>query len=103
MILYFVITILVEGFSLRRWLKRNNLTQSSGSFWLGILLANTATYLVLAPIHYLATKPIDDVKEFTAKTGWANQPPTRIVCIDPKTHYLKYVYSDGTRTTNLVP
>jgi hypothetical protein len=102
-LLYFVVTILVEGVSLWRWFKRNGVMRRSKSFWLGIVLANTATYAVPAPIHYLGTKPSHDVRRFTSDTAWAKQPPTKIICIDPKTGFLKSIYSDGTTPTTLVP
>jgi len=101
--IYLIITILVEGFSLWRWLKGQNPPLSRRSFWLGVILANTASYAVLAPLHYLATRPIHNVKQFTSDTAWANQPPAQIIYIDPKTQHLKSIYSDGSRAKTLVP
>ena len=100
---FFTITIFVEAFYLSRWLSRESNLQTRSKIWVGVLVANIATYAVLAPLHYWATRPIQDVKEFTNDTGWAEQPATRIIYIDSETGHLKSCYSDGTKSTTLVP
>ena len=100
---YFIVTVLVEAINLSRWLKRERHTRTRSNIWIGVLAANIASYAVLAPLHYFATRPIHDVKEFTSDTRWARQPPTQIVYIDSETGHLKSIYSDGSRLTPLVP
>lgn len=100
---YFVITVLVEVLYLWRWLKQSGYQQTRSRLWLGVVIANTATYGVLGPLHYLATRPIQDVREFTSDTRWAKQPPTQIIYIDSKTGQLKAVLSDGSAPRTLVP
>ena len=100
---FFLTTLFVEAFYLSRWLNRESAPQTRSKFWVGVLVANIATYAVLAPLHYWATRPIHDVKEFTNDSRWAKQPPTRIIYIDSETGHLKSCYSDGTKPTTLVP
>jgi hypothetical protein len=102
-LVYFLITVLVEAFYLSRWLKRESHALSRTMFWLGVLIANIATYAVVGPVHYFATRPLNNIKEFTADTRWAMQPPTKIIYIDPETRYLKSIYSDGSKPATLVP
>lgn len=76
-IIYFVITLVVEFGVLavwRRWtLNRINTAQLLKY----LVLANLATYAVLAPLHYFLTKPQHDIREFTDRSEWAAAPATR--------------------------
>jgi hypothetical protein len=98
---YFVITILVEGFYLFRRVKEAGLPLSK--FWGGVVTANLATYAVLAPLNYFGTRPYQNVKEYTANTSWAAKPPTQILYVDSKSGFLKSVFSDGSGQWTLVP
>lgn len=100
---FFLATLLVEAFYLSRWLNRESHRQTRAKIWIGVLVVNIATYAALAPLHYLATRPIHDVKEFTDDSRWAKQPPTQIIYVDSETGHLKSCYSDGTKPTTLVP
>jgi hypothetical protein len=102
-LVFLVVTILVEAVSLSRWLKREFLVRTRARIWLGVLVANIATYAVLGPLHYLGTRPVHDVKEFSTDTAWAKQPPTQIVYIDSESGHLKSIYSDGSKPATLVP
>ena len=102
-LIYYSITVLVETVSLTRWLKRESLSKTRTKFWLGVLIANAATYAVLGPLHYFETRPINDVAEFTTNTQWAKQPPTRLVYIDSASGHLNSIFSDGSKPTTLVP
>ncbi len=68
-----------------------------------MLLANLATYAVLGPVHYFATRPIHNIQEFTEDTRWAHQPPTLIIYIDTGTSHLKSILSDGSNPATIVP
>src|ERR1041385_5946295 len=46
--LYFAVTLLVEFLYTRRWVRRNKIALTRQQIWRGMLLANLATYAVLA-------------------------------------------------------
>jgi hypothetical protein len=102
-LLFFMATIMVEVFYLSRWLNREAVQKARSRIWTGVFLANLATYAVLAPLHYLATRPVNDIKEFTENSAWAMQPAVRIVYVEAQTGHLKSCYSDGTKHQTLVP
>lgn len=88
-LVYFIVTVLVEGRCAIGWTRRNSVPLSGKQIWLGILWANIATYLVMAPLHYYATRTRSDVREYTTDVNWAQKPDTRLVFIDLKTKHLK--------------
>ena len=59
--IYFVVTLLVEFFVVARWCRKRAAAVSLRRAAVVVLLANAATYAVLAPLHYFATKPIHDI------------------------------------------
>ena len=67
-----------------------------GTIWKGILAANLATYAVLAPLHYRATRPMHQVREFTPNTAWAQQPSATVLFTDHNGH-LNAIRTDGRR------
>lgn len=82
-LLYFVVTVLVETRQAVRLKREYHLPIGTGRLWTGMVLANLATYSVLAPIHYHLTQPRQGGWEFTADTGWTSLPETRIWFTDP--------------------
>lgn len=102
-LIYFAVTLLVEGAYAFRWRRQKGLQISTATLWGGILLANIATYAVLAPLHYVATKPANQIREFTDNTRWATQPETRVLFTDASTEILKAIQLDGTAAEIVVP
>lgn len=103
---YFAITVLVEGGYAFRWLKREGLTLSARQIWRGMLLANLATYAVLAPVNYFATRPLAHGWTFSRDTQWsrsANQSNAPILFIGNPDRYLKTISVDGHGMRTLVP
>lgn len=102
-LIYFTVTVLVEGVYALRWRQRMQLQISTTAVWRGILLANIATYAVLAPLHYYATKPGNQLHEFTENTRWTTQPGTRVLFTDASSGFLKAIQLDGTGVETIVP
>lgn len=102
-LIYFLVTCLVETGYVMKWLAREEHSVSRSRIWLGVLIANLATYVVLAPVHYWATRPIHDIQEFTTDTAWASQPVTQILYVDTATQHLKTIRSDGSKPETVVP
>lgn len=84
--LYFLVTVLVERAYAIRWL---HVELPPPTLWRGILVANLATYAVLAPLHYYATRPINDVREFARDAHWTKHAETQIAFTDAQTGHLK--------------
>jgi hypothetical protein len=102
-LIYFVVTVLVEGTYAIRWLRRNQFALARREIWHGVFLANIATYAVLAPLHYYATRPLNDIREFTKDARWSSHPATKIIYTDVKNGYLKAVYVDGSAPATIMP
>ena len=100
---YFIITILVELNCAIRWRRRREASVAQRSLWRGILLANLATYAVLAPLHYYGTRPIHDVQQFAHDARWAGHPETEVVFTDSENEHLKVTRLGGTTETTIVP
>ncbi len=101
-LVYYAVTVLVEGWFLLRWLKRGGHHVARYTVWWGAVIANAATYAVLGPVHFLAAHPVNNVREFTSDTRWARQPATRIVYLDPDSGALKTILSDGSGARTVV-
>ena len=78
-VFYFVVTVAVEGGYAFRWTRRKQIQLSRAEVWRGIFLANVATYIVIAPVYYFATRPHVDVKEFAKDTRWTAHPQQTVV------------------------
>jgi len=102
-LIYFAFTVLVEASYAFRWRRRKQLQIPTSVIWRGIILANIATYAVLAPLHYYATKPGNQISEFTRDTRWTTRPGTRILFTDASSGFLKAIQLDGTAVETIVP
>lgn len=101
--IYFVVTLLVEGVCASRWRQRMQLQIPAAVIWRGILLANIATYAVLAPLHYYATRPGNQIREFTNDTRWTASPGTQVLFTDASCGFLRVIQLDGTAAETIVP
>jgi hypothetical protein len=101
--LYFVVTVLVELVVVLRWRRKRSAPVSLRRATLAVLLANAATYAVLAPLHYVATRPINDIREFTDDSRWAQRPATTIYYVERGTGNLCSIATDGQARRVLVP
>jgi hypothetical protein len=101
--IYFVVTVLVELLVVFGWCLNRRADISLRRAAVVVVLANGATYAVLAPLHYLATRPIHDIQEFTDDTHWAQRPVTRIYYVDSDNGNLCSITTDGHGRQVLVP
>jgi hypothetical protein len=101
-LIYFAVTIAVEGAYAFRWLRKNQYAITGSAVWKGILAANLATYAVLAPLHYYGTRPMHQVQEFTPNTLWAQQAAATVLFTD-QNGTLKSIHADGSAPQILVP
>jgi riboflavin transporter FmnP len=88
-LIYFVVTVVVEAAYASKWARRDSVELSHKQIWTGMLWANIATYLVMAPLHYYVTRPISGVREYSGDARWAKNPETKIIFIDPETEHLR--------------
>ena len=101
-LVYFAVTIGTEGAYAFRWLRKRSWAMPAQTLWKGIFLANLASYAVVAPLHYFATRPMHQVREFTSYALWTRSPATLIVFTD-QNHRLKSVCANGSRVETIVP
>ena len=101
-LLYFAVTIAVEGAYAFRWLRKNEHQVPSSAVWRGVLAANLATYAVLAPLHYFATRPMHQIRKFTPDTRWTQQAGVMVLFTDQNGR-LKSIHADGSAPQTLVP
>lgn len=102
-LIYFLVTVLVEGWYAFRWLRKNQFELARREIWRGVILANLASYAVVAPLHYYLTKPTNDIKEFTRDARWSSHPATKIIFTDPANGWLKAVNIDGSAAETIMP
>src|SRR5688572_18955062 len=88
-LIYFIVTVLVELGCATRWQRMNKVSITRRTLWSGVLLANLATYAVFAPSHYYATRPINDVREFTKDARWSEHPDAQVAYTDSENGHLK--------------
>jgi len=100
---YLLATVIVEGATAFRWLRRNGFALAVGQTWKGVLLANLATYAVLVPLLYFSGRPNSSVHEFTADAAWSSHPKTKVIFIDSQDGCLKSVCVDGSDAETIVP
>ena len=55
-VVYYAVSVLVEGFVVSLWKLRQAAGISRGRLWRGIALANVASYLVVGPLFYVGTR-----------------------------------------------
>lgn len=99
---YFVVTLVVEYGVILRWCRRKAVLVTARRTLVVVLLANVATYAVLAPLHYLATRPNHDMTAFTDRSEWALRPTTLIYYVDTPSGHLCSIGSDGEGKRELV-
>jgi hypothetical protein len=102
--IYFGATILVEGAYASRWLRRKGHAIAPGTIWKGIVLANLASYAVVAPLHYYLTRPPSQARhKFTQTASWSSHPAVKIFFTDGSNDNLKSMRLDGSGLETIVP
>ncbi len=102
-LLFFVVTLLIEGWVWRVLMKIEGIPYTFGKLWKALILGNVLTYAVLCPLHYLFTSPTAEVEELTADTSWAREPTTMCCYIDSETKFLNRVQSNGAERETITP
>jgi len=101
-LIYFVVTLATEYVVVLAWCKRKAVTVAGTRLALTVLAANAATYAVLAPLNYVFTQPIHNIREFTDNSQWASRPLTEIYYVDSVTKHLCSIMTDGTGRRELI-
>jgi hypothetical protein len=70
-------------------LRKNNIPLATRKIWTGVLLANLASYAVLAPLHYYLTRPQQQIREFLPNAAWSTNSTDKIIFVDAATRNLK--------------
>lgn len=99
---YFGVTLISEYVVVALWRRIKRIEVSRGRLAMVVLVANLATYAVLAPLYYLVTRPTCDVREFTDEAAWAASPVTELLYIN-STGNLCAVTTDGSNMRLRVP
>lgn len=93
-------TLVVEGLY---WRRAQPVRGRPRARWLrGVLLANLATYGVLAPLHYWISRPgVRGIARFERTASWAASPATTIYFVRGADRHLVRVRSDGSGLVEL--
>ena len=81
-LIFFVVTLVAEYAVVAARSRRKKIRTSRRRLAALTIVANTVTYAVLAPLHFVATRPTHDVKVFTDDSAWAKQPVLEVFYID---------------------
>lgn len=100
-LIYFVVTLATEYVVVLVWCKRKAVTVAGSRLALTVLTANVATYAVLAPLNYVFTRPIQNIREFTDNSQWASRPLTEIYYTDSTTGHPCSIMTDGSGRRDL--
>ncbi len=101
-LIYFAVTVVEAAFAFR-WLRRQAQSLQRPQVWKGILFANVASYAVVAPLHYFATRPMSQVREFTTNTKWSAHPTNTVYFVRHGAQSLQAVQLDGLGERAIVP
>lgn len=101
-LIYFVVTLIVEYFFVAMWCRKRTMPITRNRIAKFVLIANVATYSILAPVHYYATRPTNQVRNFTDDTKWAQQPATKVYYISD-IKQLCSIMTDGRDERILIP
>lgn len=102
-LIYFLVTVVVERATAIRWRGPDHQLLPDRRLWLGILSANLATYAVLAPLHYYATLPMSDAREYTRDTKWSSHLDTPVFFVDSDDGHLKLTRLGNQTATTVAP
>ena len=102
-LIYFGVTLGVEGAYAFRWLRRKSQAIPAGRIWKGVVLANLASYIVLAPLHYYLTRPIRQVREFSPNIVSFSRPADKVIFRDGASGNLKAMRLDTAGMETIVP
>lgn len=102
-LVYFIATLGVEGGYAFLWLRREGHGLGTGRIWKGIILANLATYIVLAPLHYFLTRPTMQMNEYTKDATWTSHPDAKVCFCDAVTGDLECMELGKTNREIIVP
>lgn len=101
-LIYFLVTLVTEYAVVARWCRKRSVSVGRRRLALTVLVANAVTYAVLAPLHYVATRPTQDVRQFTDHSAWAARPVTEIYYVNPEGR-LCSITTDGRNDHVLIP
>ena len=99
---YFAATLIVEYLVVAAWGRRRAIP-SRKTAAKAVLVANLATYAVMAPIYFHITRPEQGLRELADSTQWASKPAERIFFTDVATRHLCSVLTDGSHKEEIVP
>lgn len=103
-LIYFGTTVGVEGAYAFRWLRRREYKIPTDRIWKGILLANLASYAVVAPLHYYLTQPLpQSINEFTENANWSGHPAVKLFFTDGTNDNLKSMQLGSSIVETIVP
>jgi len=94
-LIYFLVTLATEYAVVLAWCRSKAVTVAGMRLALTVLAANLATYAVLAPLNYVFTRPIQNVRVFTDASEWASRPLTELYYVDATTGHLCSIMTDG--------
>ncbi len=101
--LFFAATVLTEAWVIWRWVRMESWPVTRSRTWAVVTLANVVTYVVLAPMYYLATRPSHDIQTFTAGAAGAKAPPDEVWYCEEGTGFLCRTDTRGGQRTLVIP
>lgn len=101
-LIYFLVTLATETLVIGGWFKTRGAAFTRGRLIRAVVLANVASYVVLAPLYYAFTRPKCDIRQFTTASAWAAKPPAEILYVEKPGKHLCSIMSDGSGRRELV-
>ena len=101
--LYFVESSLVEGLIVASAKFSAAIGRRRGSVFKALVLGNVASYCLVGPLYYFATRPTLGAVEATMDTSWTANASLPVYFIDRSDRFIKRVMADGSGKTTVVP
>ena len=101
--LYFVESSLVEGLIVASAKFSAAIGRRRGSVFKALVLGNVASYCLVGPLYYFATRPTLGAVEATMDTSWTANASLPVYFIDRSDRFIKRVMADGSDRATVVP
>ncbi|HNQ24810.1 MAG TPA: hypothetical protein PKK06_17145 [Phycisphaerae bacterium] len=102
-LIHFAKTLLVEGPVVATRGFARLLARSRRQILKGVVLANIASYCIVGPLFYLATRPTFGHLELRDDTSWTANPAVPVYFIANDDRFIKRINMDGTGLATVVP
>ncbi len=102
-LIYFAKSLLIEALVVATRRFAGRLGRSRFRLLRAVMIGNIASYCLVGPLFYYATRPIFGYLELTDDTAWTVNAAVSVYFIDTDDRFIKRINMDGTGIATIVP